>query len=445
MEVINNRITIKYFFILVIISSFSFSIEKMNIDSVIEYALKNSTAMKIAIKDKDISNARSLESQSTALPTLNGMVSGLRNYNIATQTVIIDDNPISMKFGQDNQISYGLTFKQTIFESRVFAAIRASKIYDEMTGFAYEMQVLSIMEKTHIAFYNTILTMEIRKVLSASLDRAKSNLKKMSLMFSFGKASELDKIKSESIVLNLTSDLLMADQKYNVALASLKKNIGFPISNDLVLIGDFMDEKIMDVNMEILLDKMMKFQPGLKYAKKSVELIKENVSSVRSELLPNLHLFGTYNFFNNFNDDNYLKDDYSSDQMIGVNLNIPIYNGFGSKARLRIAKAEYAKSEYRQLDIIANFRLELENVVRQIESLSNKINADLKSVELAKKGQEVAYSLFENGKISQMEMENAELFFLESELVLLQSKLQYQISLAALHRLIGGKEFLHAN
>ena len=49
---------------------------------------------------------------------------------------------------------------------------------------------------------------------------------------------------------------------------------------------------------------------------------------------------------------------------------------------------------------------------------------------LAKKGQEVAYSLFENGKISQMEMENAELFFLESELVLLQSKLQYQISLA---------------
>ena len=55
---------------------------------------------------------------------------------------------------------------------------------------------------------------------------------------------------------------------------------------------------------------------------------------------------------------------------------------------LRIAKAEYAKSEYRQLDIIANFRLELENVVRQIESLSNKINADLKSVELAKKGQE---------------------------------------------------------
>ena len=131
--------------------------------------------------------------------------------------------------------------------------------------------------------------------------------------------------------------------------------------------------------------------------------------------------------------------------MIGVNLNIPIYNGFGSKARLRIAKAEYAKSEYRQLDIIANFRLELENVVRQIESLSNKINADLKSVELAKKGQEVAYSLFENGKISQMEMENAELFFLESELVLLQSKLQYQISLAALHRLIGGKEFLHAN
>jgi len=445
MKIIYNRIKIEYFFIMIIISSFSFSIEKMNMDLVIEYALKNSTTIKMAIKDKEISNAQSLESQSTALPTLNGMISGLRNYNIATQTVMIDENPISMKFGQDNQISYGLTFKQTIFESRVFAAIRASKIYDQMTGFAYEMQVLSIIEKTHIAFYNTILAMEIKKVLSASLDRAKSNLKKMSLMFSYGKASELDKIKSESIVLNLASDLLMAEQNYNVTLASLKKNIGFPISKDLVLIGDFINEELIDFNMKILLEKMMEFQPGLKYAKQNVELMKENISSVRSELLPNLHLFGTYNFFNNFNDDNYLKDDYSSDQMIGVNLNIPIFNGFGSNARLRIANAEYAKYEYRQLDVITNFRLELENVVRQIEFLSNKINADLKSVELAKKGQEVAYSLLENGKISQIEMENAELFFLESELGLLQSKLQYQISLAALHRLIGGKEFLHAN
>jgi outer membrane protein TolC len=131
--------------------------------------------------------------------------------------------------------------------------------------------------------------MEIKKVLSASLDRAKSNLKKMSLMFSYGKASELDKIKSESIVLNLASDLLMAEQNYNVTLASLKKNIGFPISKDLVLIGDFINEELIDFNMKILLEKMMEFQPGLKYAKQNVELMKENISSVRSELLPNLH------------------------------------------------------------------------------------------------------------------------------------------------------------
>ena len=40
---------------------------------------------------------------------------GLRNYNIADQTVMVNDgesvSPISMKFGEENQFSYGLSLK----------------------------------------------------------------------------------------------------------------------------------------------------------------------------------------------------------------------------------------------------------------------------------------------------------------------------------------------
>ena len=101
--------------------------------------------------------------------------------------------------------------------------------------------------------------------------------------------------------------------------------------------------------------------------------------------------------------------------------------------------------EIKKIDLINDFYLELENIIMNIQSLAEKINADLKIIELAKQEQSVASSLIENGMISQIEMENAELNILESELLLLQSKLQYQISLAALYRLIGGKEILYEN
>ena len=67
-----------------------------------------------------------------------------------------------------------------------------------------------------------------------------------------------------------------------------------------------------------------------------------------------------------------------------------------------------------------------------------------KELELAQKGHKTAEALLESGRISQLDMEDAELTLMQAELGLLQYKLEFQTSIAALKRIIGRKDLSDA-
>ena len=423
-----------------------FPIEEMSLELAIEYALEHSTAMKLALEDKKIAYSQSVEARSAALPTLSGIVSGSRNFMIAEQVVKFGDNPpVSIKFGMDNQAVYGLSATQTIFEGRVFSAIRASKIYDKITESSYEVSTLSVEEQTKTAFYNTLVTTKVVDVMHSSLDRAKSNLEKTLLIYSMGKVSELDKIRSETNVARLESDLISAEKNSEIAMDYFKKTIGFPVSEKLFLIGILHDGESMEFEYDTLVDVMRASQPAITQASQTVRLMKENISAVRSEFMPSLFLSGSYQSLKTYDDSKFQDEDFRSSQSVSLNLNIPIFKGFGSSARLQKAKADHLKSQYRQYDLLDNMQLELKSIMLSIKTLDKKLILGEKELELALKGRETAEALLESGRISQLDMEDAELALLQAELGLLQYKLEYQTSRAALYRLIGRKDLNDEN
>ena len=436
-----------YFHILGVVAiGLLFPIEEMSLDSAIEYALEHSTAMKLALEDKKIAYSQSVEARSAALPMLSGIVSGSRNFMIAEQVVKFGDQPpVSIKFGMDNQAVYGLSATQTIFEGRVFSAIRASKIYDKIIESSYEVSTLSVEEQTKTAYYNTLVAIKVVDVMNASLDRAKSNLEKTLLIYSMGKTSELDKIRSETNVAQLESDLVSAEKNSEIAVEFFKKTIGFPVSEKLFLTGTLHDGASMEYEYDTLENLMLANQPAITQASQTTRLMKENISAVRSEFMPSLFLSGSYQSIKTYNDGKFADEDFRNSQSVSLNLNIPIFKGFGSSARLQKAKADHLKSQYRQHDLLENMQLELKRIMLSIKTLDKKLTLGEKELELALKGRETSVALLESGRISQLDMEDAELTLLKAELGLLQYKLDYQTSMAALYRLIGRKDLNDEN
>ena len=419
--------------------------EEMNLEMAIDYALEKSTAIKLANEEKKIAHEQSVEARSAALPKFSGIVSVSRNFMIAEQVVKFDDQPpVSIKFGQDNQAVYGLSATQTIFESRVFSAIRASKVYDQITDLAFKVSTLSVEEQTITAFYSVLVAVKVMEVMKSSLDRAKSNLEKTLLIYSMGKISELDKIRSETNVAHLESDLITAEQNSEISLEYFKRIIGYPLSDKLSLVGELSIGKNFSFNYDTLKTVMLTSQPAINQTGETILLMKENISAVRSEFIPSLYLTGSYQSLKTYDDGQYSDQEFRNSQSVSLNLNIPIFSGFGSSARLGKAKAEYRKSQYRHYDLAENMKLELKKVLLNLESLDKKMISGEKQLELAQKGRKTAEALLESGRISQLDMEDAELAQLQAELGLLQYKFEYQTSMAALQRIIGRKDLTNA-
>ena len=419
--------------------------EEMTLDLARDYALKNSTTMKLATEEKKIAYSQSVEARSAALPMLSGIASGSRNFMIAEQMVKFGDQPpVSIKFGQENQAVYGLSATQTIFEGRVFSAIRASKVYDNITEFAFKVSTLGVEEKTITAFYSALVAVEVMEVMKSSLDRAKSNLEKTLLIFSMGKTSELDKIRAETNVARRESELINAKKNSQIALEYFKRIIGYPISDELTIIGELNSGAIFSYNYEKLQEVMLINQPAISQAGETIHLMKENISAVRSEFIPSLYLTGSYQSLKIYDDGQFSNEEFRNSQSVSLNLNIPIFKGYGSTARLGKAKAEYRKSQYRHYDLEENMKLELKKVLLNLESLGKKIASGGKELELAQKGHKTAEALLESGRISQLDMEDSELTLMQAELGLLQYKLEYQTSMAALERIIGRKDLTDA-
>ena len=138
------------------------------------------------------------------------------------------------------------------------------------------------------------------------------------------------------------------------------------------------------------------------------------------------------------NDEEYFTiDKFQKNSSISLNIGLPIFNGFGSSARVMHAKAAAKKAKYQFEDIKNNLMLELKSIHLTLIETKEKIDAGKKKLELAEKGYEIAKELYEDGMTTQLDLFGAELSLNQAELNLLQGKFEHQIAQARLSRALG--------
>ena len=128
---------------------------------------------------------------------------------------------------------------------------------------------------------------------------------------------------------------------------------------------------------------------------------------------------------------------FQDNSSLSINIGLPLFNGFGSTARIMRAKANAKKAYYHSEDLKNNLLLELRNIHLSLIEANEKINAGNKKLELASRGYNIANDLFLTGMTTQLELLGAEVSLNRAELNLLQAKYEFQITLAKLSRAIG--------
>ena len=215
--------------------------------------------------------------------------------------------------------------------------------------------------------------------------------------------------------------------------------IGLKSEQEINILDEFDFDGQYDISLQQYLDDVMKNNPQLAILNKQEEIANRAISLEKSAYFPSLSAFGNYQYQAQSDDFKFSDYKWVSTFVVGLQLQIPIFNGFKTPARVEQANITLNQLEEQRQGLTEALKTQLQNVVYVIEQTIIRIKGQDKNIEQAQQGYEIARTRFENGLGTQLEVNDAELALRQARLNRLQAIYDLRIAEAELQLILGNK------
>jgi outer membrane protein len=402
-----------------------------------DYAKKNSVQVKNALLDILIQKQTNRDVTSIALPQINGSASLTRNIDIPVQTipnfigpatykVLIDEG---VKNGNGQTITYpaggfgnllfpfgspwnanaGVTLSQIVFDGQVFIALKARNGTIDYQEKIAELTEENIKANVHKVYYQLVTGKVQIELLDANITRLEKLKHDVQIMYDNGFTERVDIDKLAVQLANLQTEKLKANNMIKNGYSGLKLLMGMPIKDSLVLTDTLDDNKIKEGVLEAAQYKYSdrKDFQILEIANKLNGL---NVRRYKLTQIPSFALVGGYSkqaqrdkfdFFG--------KGDWFTSSYLGLQMRVPIFNGFAIKAKTQKARLEAQKTLNQTEALKINIDYEVENAKNNFITAIASMDFQKKNMALAEKVYGQTKKKYEIGTGSATEINTAQL------------------------------------
>ena len=433
----------KSILILILFFSFSsFAQEKLSLKDCIDRAIEKN----ISIKNSSLDLLNSTENKKTAignfLPSFN--INGTHSWNT----------------GLTQNITTGILENQTTENSSMNMSV-AVDVFNGLANIrrlhranldllAKKYQLEDMKEDISLLVANSYLQILFNKeqldVQKSQLKISQEELRNAKEKFNNGVIPEGNLFEIEANLALSEQNVIMAENGYQLSKLSLSQ---------LLLFGDSDNFDIADDNYEIpqtdilnkdakeILEVAMKNRNDIKLAETNLEIAIKDQQISKSALLPSASAYYSYNSRVIMDAPTSLKSqfDLNAGESIGLQLNIPIINGWSSRAGIKKSKLNVLRSK----NLLDQTKMDLENTIYQA---LNDAKGAIKSYEAAKKSEiarktayEYAKERFENGALNTINYFQAQQLFETAQSELIKAKYDYIFKIKVLEFYFGIPDF----
>ena len=402
---------------------------ELTLAQAIDYALKSKADAKKARLEIKKSEYKIQEARANALPRL--AASAGMSYNPKLQATYIDastfappgmpvsDEPIKMEMGQKWGSSAELKLTQVVFNQAVFIGLRAARTTREFYLINEQLTQNEIIEKVAQAYWKVYQAQQALQNIQENLALTEKTAQVVEGSFKAGLAKKIDLDRITVALNNLRSAEQQASSGLTLAKHALKYLMGLPITEPISLPKDAFKA-----------DYRLAFEKGdasnrteIKALEKQKELLTLSAKATRSGLYPSLALQATYGYLGMGPKTPliYGKKDkvyWSNYSAISLGLNIPIFSGFGTKAKVQQALIEIEALDATLKDTRLAMDLAQENAQTQLANNLLTIQTQEDNVKLAQEVLSNTQNNYQQGLASLTDL-------LESERALSDAKNNY--------------------
>lgn len=398
-------------------STFAQDTEPFSLDEAIDYAYQNSNQIKSAEYDLAYAKSQVKDYTSIGLPQVSAKVE--YNYYIDLPTQIIpanafdpmapDDLFLEAQFGMKNSLTGSVTLSTLVFDGSYFVGLKAAKGLVELNRRQMGVTKQDIKYNVTNAYLTALLIQENIDVLQLNINNLQTTLSETKVFYDNGLVEQLDVDRLELSLANLQAELDVIQRQQALALNGLKFQMYFPLEQNIEL-TDSLSSLLTEANES---DLTSEIQPGsrpeLSMLEQSLYLNELNIKRYKMSYLPSLGAFATHQQMlqrNNLFDSD--MPGFFPTTIVGLSLNIPIFDGFGTKAKTEMAMIDRDRLSLQIDDFERAVELEVTNARMQYYNAQERLKSQEKNLELAERIYNTTQIKYKEGVGSSLEMRQAE-------------------------------------
>lgn len=409
--------------------------EKITLDEAIEIALSESNTIKIA----DMTIEKTGYAKKGAYSALYPNISAAGNYQrtLKKQVMVMEmgGQSMSIEVGTSNNVSAGLTAAMPLVNAQLWQSLKLSALDVELAVEQARSSKISLVSQVKQSFYAVLLAKEAYNVYKEVYDNAQKNFEDVEKKYSVGKASEFDYLRAKVNVNNAEPEVYSAENAVVLAIWQLKAIMGIDLNTELDVEGALSDY-VSEVVAVVQETDSISFEnnTNLLQLRLQDEMLTNTIKMTKFQYIPTLSASFAYNYNAMGNTFDMSWNPYS---VVALSLNVPIFNGFSKRNNIR----QYQKSQ----DIL---RLSIEDTERNLNiamgNYIDKMNTSVKrytaaesTLEMAQKSYNISEKMYEVGKATLVELNDAQLALTQAQLTMSQAIFQYMTNKAAIDELMG--------
>lgn len=377
--------------------SASAQVKTLTLKDAILYALENKADAKKAKLEVENSEYKIQEVRSRALPQISA--NGSLTYNPVIQTTVIDGagfgapgTTIQAAFGQKWTSTAGIGLTQTIFDQSVFTGLRAARSTREFYQINNQLTEEQVIERVANNYYSVYVQRERLILLDSNYVNTSKVRDIVKGQFDNGLAKKIDLDRIVVKMSNIDTERQQIKNQITLQENALKFYMGMPIETVI----EIPKEEFEVIPAALTETPNTEMRTEYLLLKKQEELLVFNKKAVEAGYYPTLSLTAGYNYIGQGPEmpwfakpkDGVYWSDYSA---IGLNLHVPIFTGFGTRAKVRQADVQIRSLQEDIKDTKLSLDLDYRNAVADMEN-------NLITIENQKENMRLATEILSNTK-----------------------------------------------
>jgi outer membrane protein TolC len=397
----------------------------LTLDECIDVALKNNQNIKNAKASYAISKHKVGEFLADGLPQISASADLGYNFKLPTSFIPAEffggeaGTFAPVQFSPAYNGSASVQLDQMIFNGSYFIGLKASRTYTDLAKKDHIKSKIDVVDVVSRAYYLVLVNAERMELIEKNYQRLDSLLRDTRIMYENGFAEKIDVDRIKVQYNNIKVELDNFQNSLDLSMALLKFQMGLDINSNLEL-----KDKLEDIQFQVIDENFSSefdYKDRIEYSilQTNLDLVNLDIKNTQVRYIPTLELYGAYGASTgtqSFTNLVSFGDYWFGFGVIGLRLNVPIFDGFRKSKMIQQKKLQVEQIENTQDQLRKNIDFEILQAKTNLKKNVDNLVAQRENLELADNVYKVTKIKYEEGIGSNIEVIEADATYKEAQI-----------------------------